>query len=457
MANLSRQLAEKRGPLVQKMQDLTAKAGEENRSLDADEKLEFERIDTEQQALKEQYDLAYRAETALSTLPCHNDPTAGTDSRATVAGDQTPSYGIAGNNTASLTREQHNEHSSRALRAWMLRGQCDPLDLESAQLMGVDPRTSELEMKLNRRPDLKRFSPREAEVLQRAQTVGTTTEGGFTVPDEMMQEIDIAQEQFSGMRQASRSITTGTGASLPWPITNDTTARATVIAEGVTTSATDIVYGQVVFGSFTFRSLVQVSREMLQDSFLNVPQHVGQILGERLGRGINEDATIGDGSATLEGITNAGAATDSGVTLASATAVTFQELIDLKHAVPAPYRRSPSQAFMMADVWLSRVKKMVDSQLRPVWQPSLVPGAPDTFDGSPLISNDDVPASGTGAKTLLYGDFSKYIIRDVATMTIQRLEERYAELGLIGFLLWARADGKLIDAGTNPIQYADIP
>jgi len=57
---------------------------------------------------------------------------------------------------------------------------------------------------------------------------------------------------------------------------------------------------------------------------------------------------------------------------------------------------------------------------------------------------------------LLFGDFQKYIIRDVtgaeAGPVILRLNERYADYGQVGFFLFSRHDGDLLDAGTDPIR-----
>ncbi|MBL4702094.1 MAG: phage major capsid protein, partial [Phycisphaeraceae bacterium] len=70
-----------------------------------------------------------------------------------------------------------------------------------------------------------------------------------------------------------------------------------------------------------------------------------------------------------------------------------------------------------------------------------------------FVVNNDVPVMAASAKSILFGDFSKYLIRDVLGFQILRLEERYAEFLQIGFLGFPRHDGALIDAGTKPIQF----
>jgi HK97 family phage major capsid protein len=57
------------------------------------------------------------------------------------------------------------------------------------------------------------------------------------------------------------------------------------------------------------------------------------------------------------------------------------------------------------------------------------------------------------AKSILFGDFSNYLIREVMDFTVLRLVERYAEYLQVAFIGFQRVDGNLIIAGTNPIKY----
>jgi HK97 family phage major capsid protein len=59
----------------------------------------------------------------------------------------------------------------------------------------------------------------------------------------------------------------------------------------------------------------------------------------------------------------------------------------------------------------------------------------------------------TGQKLMLFGDLSKYLIRDVSSIRLVRLEERYADLDQIAFIAFMRSDGNLLDAGTRPVKW----
>ncbi len=107
---------------------------------------------------------------------------------------------------------------------------------------------------------------------------------------------------------------------------------------------------------------------------------------------------------------------------------------------------------MMNDNSLSKIKLLTDSQGRPLWIPGLVNGAPDTLLGSPYVINQDMATMTISAKSILFGDFSKYLIRDVRDVTLLRLDERYAEFLQVAFLAFMRTDGDLLNAGTVPIR-----
>ena len=52
-----------------------------------------------------------------------------------------------------------------------------------------------------------------------------------------------------------------------------------------------------------------------------------------------------------------------------------------------------------------------------------------------------------GAKSLLFGDFSKYVIRDAMSITMRRFDDSaFAQKGQVGFLAFMRSGGVLTDA-----------
>lgn len=278
----------------------------------------------------------------------------------------------------------------------------------------------------------------------RAQST-TTTAGGYLIAPEYMVELERSVKDFSGVMQAARIITTSTGANIPYP-TNDSTSRvATLVAENATSTPTDFVFGTKALDSYTYRDMAAVSLELMQDSAFDIPMFITDSFGESFGRGLNAAFTTGTGSAQPNGVVTASTV---GNTAASATAFTRAEMVEHLHKVDPGYRRSRSCGWMFSDTILGKIKQLAlgSNDATPLWQASMRDGAPETIEGFPYWINQDMSTSlTTGQKIMLFGDFSKYIVRRVLGMSLRRLEERFIDSGQIGFIAFARYDGELMN------------
>lgn len=286
-----------------------------------------------------------------------------------------------------------------------------------------------------------------------AQAVGTAALGGNTVPDEMMREIDVALAAWGGMREAATIISTNSGADMPIPTSDDTDQSGEIIGENAAVNEQAVDFGQLILQAYKYSSkLIPISVELLQDSATNMPMFLGERIGERIGRITNFHFTQGTGTGQPKGITVA--AVTSGITAATAGELDWTEVLALIHSVDPAYRRRGAR-FMLHDNTLLKMKQMKDSQNRPVWMPALIPGQPDTFDGYGYIVNNDMPFAAA-SRGLIFGDLSKYLIREVRTMELMRLNERFAEKHQVAFLGFARYDGDLVDAGAGPVKFLTL-
>jgi len=364
--------------------------------------------------------------------------------------------------------------AGEALRAWLLPERARTPELRAAaQRAGVALDSSEFTFKLApvpmrsslaqnglpKAPDADEIRGwRQANELRAPMGTTSGAVGGYSVPDAAMQAIEIALLAFGGMRQVASVIRTDGGSALPIPTSNDTSNKGAILTENTQVSEVDVTMGQLVLDAYMYSSKsVLVSLQLLQDSAVNVPEMIGRMLGERIGRIQNDHFTTGTGSSQPNGIVTA--ATDSTVTAASATLYTYDELVNVLHAVDPAYRANAR--WMFADSTLKNLKKIKVLQYSgdtvgvPLWVPGLTAGVPDTIMGFPYVINQSMAAPASAAKTVVFGDLSKYIIRDVRDITLLRLNERYADYHQVGFLAFARSDGDLLDAGTHPVVWAD--
>ena len=359
--------------------------------------------------------------------------------------------------------EVRNGDRAEAFRSWFLSGsahaELTERQREAARRAGVNLDSKYLRISLA--PIAPRSASREdmREWEQRALNVGTASPdagGSNTVPNEAMRALEQAMLAFGGMRNVANVIRTSTGADLPFPTVNDTSNKGAILAESTQTTTLDPSFSQLVLQSYKYTSKeILVSVEFLQDSSINAAEVIGRLLGERIARITNDHFTTGTGSSQPNGVITA--ATSSSVTAASATTISYDNLIDLEHSVDPAYRENAR--FMFSDATLKVLKKIKVAQYSgdtagvPLWRPGLSAGVPDTIDNYPYVINQSMPAPTTGLKAVAFGDFSKYLIRDVRDITLVRLDELYAEYGQVAFLAFSRHDGDLLDAGTHPVKY----
>lgn len=290
--------------------------------------------------------------------------------------------------------------------------------------------------------------------IQAAGSVGTPGSGGYTVAPDFMRDLLVAQKAFGGMRAAGREIRTDTGVDLPWPTTDDTANVATIVAENTPGAAgTDLGFGSKTLKSWTYRSgYLPISIELLQDSAFDFDTLIRDALAGRFARGQNAHFTSGNGTTQPEGIITGAALGRTGVA-GQTTAITTDDLIELEHSVDPAYRQGSS--FMMHDTSFKVVKKLKDAQNRPLFLPGFTVGAADTILGYPTRINQDMPVMAANAKSMLFGNLSNYIIRDVLGLRVTRLNERFAENGQIAFIAFQRTDGRLVSAATPVRWYAN--
>ena len=285
----------------------------------------------------------------------------------------------------------------------------------------------------------------QADKESRAQAVGTASAGGYLVPEGFRTQIVETMLDYGAVARVAQVITTNTGGVLPWPTNNDTGNVGALLAENTQVTEQDLTLGTAQLDAYKYTSnLVRVSLEFLQDvDWMDAEGFLGRKLGERIGRIENQHFTTGTGTAQPNGIVTGAT---SGVTAASGTAITGDELISLIHSVDPAYRRSNRARFMLSDAALASIRKLKDGNSNYLWTPGLRDGQDDTLLGYGYEVNQDMADPAVGVKSVLFGDFfAGYVIRRVRGIQMLRLDERYADYFQVGFVSFSRADGEVQD------------
>jgi HK97 family phage major capsid protein len=273
--------------------------------------------------------------------------------------------------------------------------------------------------------------------------------GGYVVPTELSPDFIQTLKAYGGMYEASRIVRTAGAGIWNQPYVDDTSTAALLTAEASATTTQDFSISRIQLNAFTYRSKIVVSREWLQDEAVNAASEINVMLATRLGRAINAHFTTGDGSGKPTGILAATGGATTGKTAASATAITATEILDLVHSVDPAYRTGPTVAFMMNDSTLAAIKKLTlgSSDSTPLWVPSVRDGAPSTIWGYPYVINQNMESIAAGKKTIAFGDWSYYVIREVLNPVFVRTDELFLDNFSVGFYGFSRYDGKYIPVG----------
>lgn len=291
-------------------------------------------------------------------------------------------------------------------------------------------------------------------------TMSTTTnsEGGFTVQTSVATSVIDYLKAYGGVRSVANVIQTSMGNTIQFPISDGTSETGEWIGQNTTATGADIVFSSVTVPVFKASSkIVAVPIELLQDSQVDIEALVNQRFVDRLGRLMNAGFTTGNGTTAPNGFVTAAG---TGVTLGTGntTSLTYAGFVDLVHSVDPAYRAAPNCVMMMNDATVKAARKVLDNSNRPIFSPGwdntfgqAANGTPDTLMGYRIVINQDMAVPAANAKTVAFGDFSKYLIRDVMDMTVFRFtDSAYTKLGQVGFLAWLRTGANLLD--TNGIK-----
>jgi HK97 family phage major capsid protein len=276
--------------------------------------------------------------------------------------------------------------------------------------------------------------------VRNALSVGEDTEGGYTVPPEFERRLIQALEENNIFRQMATVIKTNSG-TRKIPIANDT-MEAQWIDEGEEIPETDTKFGQTTLSAYKLGTMIKISNELLHDSAFDLASYIATRFGVAMGNAEERAFFTGDGDKKPLGILAETGGAELGVTSASQTAITFDEIFDLYYSLKSPYRRNAQ--FICNETLLLQLMKLKDKNDNYIWKPSLDIAKPDTILGRPVHTSSFMPTVGKGERVLLFGDLKNYWVADRQNRTFRRLNELYARTDQVGFMTTQRVDGRLI-------------
>ena len=289
-------------------------------------------------------------------------------------------------------------------------------------------------------------------------TMSTTTgsQGGYTVASELGAQIIAKLKHFGAMRNVAQVVSTAQGNPMAYPTTDGTSETGEWLAENASATSLDPSFGTVDIAAFKAGSkVITVPIELLEDSSFDIAGFIVNRMSERLGRTVNTGYTTGTGTGQPFGVVTQAAAGKVGGT-GQTTTFTYNDLVDLYESIDQAYIEGGNCQFMFSQDVRKALRKMVDSANRPIWTPGYeygsTAGIPDQLLGANVVINNGMPTPAANAKSILFGDFRRYVIRDVNQVVMFRFEDSaFTTKGQVGFMSWVRTGGNLTD--TSAVKY----
>lgn len=295
----------------------------------------------------------------------------------------------------------------------------------------------------------------EHQLLRNTTSTTTPAEGGYTVQSDVASELIDMLKDYRGMRDVAQQITTSDGAPLSYPTSDGTSETGEIVAENTSAADADPTFGTVAVNTFKFGSKVfTLPIELIQDSSVDIIALVNKRARDRIGRIQNSSFTVGNNSGAPNGLITGSTVRKTGAS-GQVASIIYDDLVDLIDSIDIAYDNG-NLKFMFSQAMRKVVRKIKDTAGRPIWTPSyeagIAGGFSDQLLGYDVVINNAVAAPAASAKSLVFGDLSKYLIRDAMMLTLFRFEDSaYLKKGQIGFLAWARAGGNLLDTGATGV------
>jgi HK97 family phage major capsid protein len=280
----------------------------------------------------------------------------------------------------------------------------------------------------------------------------TAGAGANTVPTSFYDRLVAHLIETSGVMQANPTVlNTTSGENLQVPKTTAHSSAA-IVTEGAAISASDPAFGQTTLSAYKYGCLIQVSRELLSDTGVDLEGYLAMQAGRALGNAFGAHMITGTGTAQPTGIVTAATV---GVTGPTGTSTSFGNqatvgqgadlLIQLFYSVIAPYRNSVSAAWLVKDSTMGTLRQIKSTTGDYLVQGGIAGPTGESILGKPVITDPNVAAPGVSTKSVVFGDFSQYFVRMAGGVRFERSDDYAFNTDLVTFRALLRADATLVD------------
>jgi HK97 family phage major capsid protein len=285
-----------------------------------------------------------------------------------------------------------------------------------------------------------------------------TSSTGAPVPTSFYDQVIMLARAVGPMLNVATTLNTAGGENLQIPRLS-TYSVGTVNAEAATLGESDPAFSAfITLGAFKYGFLTQISRELLEDSGVDILALLAQNCGNALGFAVNTALTSGTDTTEPNGVVTAsGSALIGGTGLVTTGAFTYENLVSLYYSLDPAARALPGIGFMAKGSSIAAMRTLKDGAGNFVFQPSMSESTPDRVLGVPLYENPAMAAIGASTKSVIAGHFPSYYVRTVGGIRLDRSDDFAFSADLVTFRCTFRVDGDLPQTSTSSTLWALQP
>jgi len=251
-----------------------------------------------------------------------------------------------------------------------------------------------------------------------------------TVGQSFLSRVFEVAQLVGPMLTQSEVFNTTSGENLVIPTVTATSTAGSVAAAG-TIAESNPTFSSITLGAEKYAALVQVSQELVSDAGFNIDTYIAQQLGTSLGLQANSVLT-----AKLS-------AQAGSVVTGTATAATYENLVDLVYGIADGARVLPGLGFYMSKTGIAAARKMKDGSGAFIFTDSAVPGQPATLLGYPIYENPNVAAVGSATKSVLFGHLPSFKVRVAGGVRVDQSSDFAFNTDTVTYRGIIRLDGAL--------------
>lgn len=275
------------------------------------------------------------------------------------------------------------------------------------------------------------------------------------VPTTFINQVEKAIREYGGLLNEIRTITTSTGNSMQIPQFDASGMRGRRRSKGSNAGDADApLIDSLELKAHDYTSgVIKIDNELLEDAAFDVAGAIAEALPEAILEIYEDECTNGDGNEMPYGVVTAAPSTLE----VGPDAFTVDDLIKLEHSVKRKYRKDAK--YMMNDNTLAFIRTLKNANGDYIVQKSAREGFDYEILGKPVVINDAMPDMGAGNKSVLFGNYKKYISRRVNGYSVKRITDSLIAENQTGFVMFMRLDGKpnlMKESAIKAIQHAAV-